>query len=53
MKRVYVKEYLTAGGHMDWFWKFVCITFDNEGLGLVERLLDGAGLEHKCVDATP
>ena len=39
---VYVKEYVTVD---NFFWKFLCIVFDNEALGLIQRQFGGLELK--------
>ena len=45
MTNVYVK-FLYADGS-DWYWKFLCVVFDNEALGVLERALQTAGIACK------
>ncbi len=47
MKNVYIKQYYP---NKDFFWKFLCVTLDNEALGLLERLLTEADWEYKVED---
>lgn len=42
---VYIKETYPDG--KDFFWKILCITLDNEALGVIERLLSTSQLEYK------
>ena len=41
---VYIKEYRSNNEVM---WKFRCVVFDNEALGVLERMLTTAGIEYK------
>jgi len=41
---IYLKETFGTG---DFFWKFLCIVFDNEALGILERILNSQQLEYK------
>ena len=43
--RVKIKEY--SGIHGDWYWKSLCIVYDNEALGFLLRLLDNDKYEHR------
>lgn len=43
-KTFYVEETMQNG---DTFWKTLCVVFDNEALGLMERLLIAAGWKFK------
>lgn len=43
--RVKIKEHLGCQG--DWFWKTLCIVYDNEALGFLLRLLDKGEHEHR------
>ncbi len=48
--RVYIKEYYQGNVRHerdDWFWKSLCIVYDNEALGFLERLLSQSSIEHK------
>lgn len=48
--RVYVKEYVrnvNDRGDDGFFWKSLCIVYDNEAFGLIERLLQNVGIEYK------
>ena len=44
--RVQIKRY-SGGIHDDWYWKSLCIVYDNESLGFLLRLLDDAKFEHR------
>ena len=46
--RVYVKEWVSVLYCGDlFFWKSLCIVYDNEALGLIERLLQQSEIEYK------
>ena len=48
--RIYVKEYVSNvndHGHEGFFWKSLCIVYDNDALGLIERLLQRSDIEYK------
>jgi len=35
-------------GKGDGFWKSLCVVFDNEAFGLLERILTAAGITYKA-----
>ena len=46
--RIYVKEHVVNDrGDNDFFWKSLCIVYDNEALGLIERLLTAHEIDYK------
>ena len=46
--RIYIKEYaVNDRGDNDFFWKSLCVVYDNEALGLIERLLQRSEIEYK------
>jgi len=52
--RIYVKEYVrnvNDHGHEGFFWKSLCIVYDNEAFGLIERLLTANEIEYKVEPA--
>ena len=53
--RVSTKEYLPVYGNgIDVYrWKMLCIVYDNEALGFIERLLKGHDIEHKTESVEP
>lgn len=51
MKRFYTRQYHDiAGGGSEWHWKPLCVVWDNEALGFMERLLTAAEIEFKVED---
>jgi hypothetical protein len=45
--RVYVKETHANG---DFFWKSLCVVYDNEALGLLERMLSSLELKIEPIE---
>jgi len=46
--RFYIKEYAPVFHRgEEFFWRSLCIVYDNESLGLMERLLQRSDLEYK------
>lgn len=41
---IYVKQHLPKE---DFMWKFLCVVYDNEALGLIERLLQSSEITFK------
>mgnify|MGYP001618994413 CR=1 FL=1 len=44
---VFIKEY-NYHGEDNWFWKTLCVIFDSEALGLLERLIAPSGFSVKA-----
>ena len=51
--RMFVKEYQPVYGGDGFFWKSLCVVYDNESLGLVERLLKQSDLEYMVEERQP
>lgn len=47
MKRLYVKETFSDG---QFYWKMLCLVYDNEALGILERCLQAQGLEIRVTE---
>lgn len=45
--RFQVHETIEGGGHANEMWKTLCIVFDSEALGLMQRLLDQVGWTYR------
>lgn len=46
--RLSIKEHHPDG----WFWKTLCVVYDNEALGILERLLTGFEFKIESVNST-
>ena len=52
--RILIKEYVPIFHRgEEFFWKSLCIVYDNEALGFLERLISATSIDHKVEPVEP